>query len=297
MSRARPIPRRGGFTLAELLVAVVIAAFVVGATYGALSQILRGREAITARQSAFSRASLAAELVARDLESALRDADLIAVKFAIVPGGSAAEPRDELILFSYHPMPLRPWTEQPEGAERESHFRIAPAGLSGTAAPSTSLWRRIDPVPDETPDGGGLAVPLVDGVLTLDLSAADSESWYEEWDSDYDGIPHAVRVTVTASDDLGRTIARARRTVALDRVPAPIAPLSEETEEEPANDTGNTGNTGGTGNAGGGNTTGGGGFTNTTGGGSGGGGGRPTTGGGTGGGGGPTTGGGGSTPR
>jgi type II secretion system protein J len=281
------MPRRA-FTLAELLVAVVIAAFVVGATYAALSQVIRGRESVSTRQQAFARASLAAELIARDLEGALRDADLIAVKFAVVAGGSSTEPRDELILFSHHPSPLRPWTEQPEGAERESQYRIGPSGLQPSAGPATSLFRRLDPVPDETPDGGGLVSPLVDGVLTLDFAAADAESWYEEWDSDYDGIPHAVRVTVTATDDTGRATARARRTVAIDRVPAPIAKAYEEGEEEPATDTGTT-----TPSNGGGGTTGGG---TTTGGGAGGGGGGATTGGGQ-----PTTGGGGggggTTPR
>ena len=172
------------FTLVELLVATVIAAFVVGATYAGLSQVIRGRESVSARQEAFSRASLAADLIARDLESSLRDADLIAAKFTIVQGGTSTEPRDEIFLFSFHPVPLRPWTEQAEGGEREAHYRIASSGLGTNAGPATSLWRRLDPVPDETPDGGGLAIPIIDGVLTLELAALDSESWYDEWDSD-----------------------------------------------------------------------------------------------------------------
>ncbi len=221
-----------GFTLAELLVAIVIAAFVVGATYGALSQVIRGRESVTARQQAFSRATLAAELIARDLESSLRDADLIAVKFGIVKGGSSAEPRDELMLFSHHSSPSRPWTEQAEGAEREAHYRIAASGLEPQKAPQFSLWRRIDPVPDETPEGGGVASPLVDGIVMLKVEAADAEGWFDEWDSDRDGIPHMVRVTVTAVDDAGRGSARARRTVAIDRVAEPTAQVYEEAGAE-----------------------------------------------------------------
>lgn len=266
---------RRAFTLVELLVAAIIAAFVVSATYAALSQVVRGRESASARHQAFSRASLAAELIARDLECALRDADLIAAKFAVIKGGSSTEPRDELVLFTFHPSPLRPWTEQAEGAERESHYRIAASALAGETGPAFSLWRRIDPVPDETPDGGGLAMPLVDGVLTLELAAADAESWFDEWDSDFDGIPHAVRVTVTAVDDSGRSTARARRTVAIDRVPAPYVAPYEEAETAPAGDTGATGGTttpaptGGTGGTG-----------ETGGTGGGGGGARPPTGGG-----------------
>ncbi len=269
---------RRAFTLAELLVAIVIAAFVVGATYGAISQVIRGRESASARQQAFSRATMAAELIARDVESALRDADLIAVKFAIIPGGNSAERRDELVVFSYHPAPLRPWNEQPEGAEREAHYRVAPSGLTSPGAASLSLWRRIDPVPDETPDGGGLASPVVDGVVTLELGAMDAETWYEEWDSDFDGIPHAVRITVTATDDQGRMTARARRTIAIDRVPPPFEEVYEEEAETDTSQPstggtgGTTGGTGGTGGSGG-TSGGGGGGGRTTGGG---GGGRPT---------------------
>lgn len=284
MMRPHRQPGRG-FTLVELLVASIIGALVIGATYGALSQVIRGRDGAAARQQAFSRASLAAELIARDLEGALRDADLRFAKVAIQNAGTTVEPRDELVLFTAHMHPARPWTEQAEGPERESHFRIMPSGLTAPGSVATSLWRRVDPVCDETPDGGGLAAPLVDGVVSLAAEAADSEQWYEDWDSDIDGLPHAVRFTVVATDDSGRYRAAARRTVAIDRV-APPTPTIEE--EEPATDdtgstatggNGSTGATGGTGSTGG-----------TTGGANTGGGGRTT------GGGGRTTGGGGS-PR
>lgn len=283
------LPRRQpgrGFTLVELLVASIIGALVIGATYGALSQVIRGRDGAAARQQAFSRASLAVELIARDLEGALRDSDLRFAKVAVLNAGTTVEPRDELVLFTAHMHPARPWTEQAEGAERESHFRIMPSGLTGPGSAATSLWRRVDPVCDETPDGGGLAAPLVDGVISLAAEAADSEQWYEDWDSDIDGLPHAVRFTVVATDDSGRYRAAARRTVAIDRVAPPTPTLDEEedaaTEEPATTEPGGTGSTGGTGNTGGtGGTTGG---ANTGGAGGGrttGGGGRPTGGGGS----------------
>lgn len=281
---------RRGFTLAELLVASIIGAFVIGATYAALSQVIRGRDGATGRQQAFSRAALAAELMARDVEMALRDADLRFAKVQVTRGGSTAEPRDELLVFTAQPRPVRPWSGTPEGVERESHYRVLPSGLGATGGPATALWRRVDPVPDQTPDGGGIAAPLVDGVVALSVVAADSEQWYDQWDSDSDGLPHAVRITVWATDDPGRYRAVARRTVAIDRVPVP-APPPEETDDT-STGTGTTppagGNTGGTGGAGGGGGGGGGGA-------GGGGGGTPRGGGGGAGGGGG--GGGGGAPR
>lgn len=280
---------RRGFTLAELLVASIIGAFVIGATYAALSQVIRGRDGATARQQAFSRAALAAELMARDVEMALRDADLRFAKVQVTRGGSTAEPRDELLVFTAQPRPVRPWSGTPEGVERESHYRVLPSGLGANGGPATALWRRVDPVPDETPDGGGIAAPLVDGVVALSVVAADSEQWFDQWDSDSDGLPHAVRITVWAMDDLGRYTAVARRTVAIDRVPVPAPPPEETDDTSTGTDTtppagGNTGGTGGAGGAGGG------------GGGAGGGGGGTPRGGGGGAGGG-SAGGGGGAPR
>lgn len=256
-------PRPRGFTLAELLVASIIGAFVIGATYAALSQVIRGRDGATGRQQAFSRAALAAELMARDVEAALRDADLRFATVRVTRGGSTAEPRDELLVFCAHPRPLRPWSGTPEGVERESQYRVLPSGLAAPGAPATALWRRIDPVPDETPDGGGIAAPLVDGVVAVSVLAADSEQWFDQWDSDIDGLPHAVRITVWAVDDSGRHRAAARRTVAIDRVPPP-APAPEEENPDASTDgnsttgvggatggSGGTGGTGGTGGAGG----------------------------------------------
>ena len=173
-------------------------------------------------------------------------------KVQVTRGGSTAEPRDELLVFTALPRPLRPWSGTPEGVERESHYRVMPSGLVAPDAPATALWRRVDPVPDETPDGGGIAAPLVDGVVALSVLAADSEQWFDRWDSDIDGLPHAVRITVWAADNTGKYRAAARRTIAIDRVPPP-APTPEEEAEDSASDgnatTGGGGTTGGTGGA------------------------------------------------
>ena len=136
------------------------------------------------------------------------------------------------------------------------------------------------------------------------VEASDGSEWFGAWNSDSDGLPHLVRVTVTARSDDGTGVATFRRVVAVDRVPIPPVPMEEESGSggQPSGDQSGTGGstgtnpgtapTGGGGNTGGGNTgggnTGGGGRPGGTpaggGAGTGGGSGQPTTGGGGGGG-------------
>jgi hypothetical protein len=112
-----------------------------------------------------------------------------------------------------------------------------------TAGPDDTLvlWRRIDPQPDEYPDAGGVATPVAQGLASLSFQAFNGEEWLDRWDSDRDGIPHAVRtvlrVPAFAADGsrLPSADATARRVVAMDRPPLPYVFLSPlEREEEAA---------------------------------------------------------------
>jgi hypothetical protein len=109
--------------------------------------------------------------------------------------------------------------ESPEGADFEVQYRVAPAPQGGTA-----LWRRRDTALDPSQDAGGVAAPVCAGVASMTAEASGGASWFEAWDSDSLGFPHALRVTVSATDDTGRTTAVARRVIALDRTPPPRPP-------------------------------------------------------------------------
>ena len=234
-----------GFSLIEVLVAVTIAAGVAGATTLAISRSADARDASRSRQQAHSRADVAAERVALDIAASLREGDLYFGRVAILDASQGDRGRDVLLLYAKS---LREGTrgtrDGGRGSEFEVHYRLEPsmtAPVRGMVAerrqrlsPAT-LWRRVDAVPDEMPEGGGVASPLVDWVTSLSVEAFDGDRWVEIWDTDYDGYPHAVRVVVEAASDDLRQTAVARRVVALDRVPLPYAGVEEVVvEEEPA---------------------------------------------------------------
>lgn len=234
-----------GFTLVELLVALLVGVLIAGATTTALSSFLRAKERAAARQQASLRADSAASRIARDASRVVRDADLLRTRVLLTDGRVGDADSDQLLLFVRSMDPVRGLSGVPEGGEAEVQFRLAPAeGRAG----AFELWRRADPVPDDYPDAGGVAEPIVDGLAGVSMRASDGSVWVESWDSDASGYPMGLEITVMAVADDGRTTAASRRVVAFDRVPLP--PIEDEATDDPAStpttptNTGSTGNTG-----------------------------------------------------
>ena len=233
---------RTGFTLVELVVAFMIVSGLTAAVTIAISQTLKARTASDARQSARIRADAAVSRIALDVHDAVREGDLYHARILITDGALAGNPRDELLVFSKSMRTVRPNASTPEGSEFEVQYRLgggpgdsasANAKASARGPTGQSLWRRIDPIPDDVPDGGGVVFPVVQGITGISIEAFDSEGWRTEWDSDRDGFPHALRIVASATSDDGRSTQVARRVVALDRVPLPYdAARPEDNEDE-----------------------------------------------------------------
>jgi hypothetical protein len=204
----------------------MIGAMIAVATASSISQMTRARNDSRARQQAFQRADSAAARIAMDLASVIRRNDPLQQKLMVLNGGSPGAERDELLLLITSHRPLRGIDGEPEGGEYEVQYRVQP-GMDGRDA----LWRRMDIAYDDYIDGGGIATPIAGSIVSLSVLAADSTGeWLEAWDSDSDGMPHAVKVVVAAGSDDGRTVATAMRIVAIDRVPLPLPAPEEETE-------------------------------------------------------------------
>lgn len=268
-------PRRAAFTLVEVLVATMIVGLISTSVALVISRTFKTRRMAEARTEAATRAKAAAAMIARDLQNAYRDCDLLQTRVQII---ASSDKRDQLLLLSRTDHTVRGSATaldtggstspdvQNEAGVHEMQYRIADdqtdAGAPG--AVGTSLWKREDPIPDEYLDGGGVATPVVPGVTQLVVEAYDGESWTNDWDSDSLGFPMAVRITVTvmvSEDDSetarGKTTV-ARQTVAFDRTPLPatFAAAPDPTAQTNA-DTGTGGTNGNSGTGAGGNQNGG----------------------------------------
>jgi prepilin-type N-terminal cleavage/methylation domain-containing protein len=239
---------RRGFTLVELVVAAVIAAIVAGAAVTAVSQMLKLKAKSQARQQAFERADIAAGRMALDLNNLVRHHNLQFARVSVTDSGEGDAARDGLLLLTRSSRPVRNEEDGAEGGEYEVQYRIgALSGVDQTPA----LWRRCDPAFDLYQDAGGVAVPVARSIRSLSIEAYDGNEWFQAWDSDTDGYPHAVRIQVSVDSDDRLATVTARRTIAIDRTPTPPVPTDESGTSTPSG-SGTTGTGGGTGGTGGG---------------------------------------------
>lgn len=236
MKRGNQPRDRRGFTLVELMVAAMITAFVVGAVSMSLSQLGRAKSSARTLLAAHLRADAALTALRRDIISVLRDSDLFWTRL-LLEDHTVSTPlgpmdRDEILLFSSRLHPIRDLDFIGDGIEFETQYRIDEDAFGPV------LWQRRDAVPDEYPRGGGVATPLIAGVVGLALEAYDGELWYAIWDSDFDGLPLAIRATVVASgcrdgaDPFESPLAILRTVIPIDRVPPPQEPPAQEGDEE-----------------------------------------------------------------
>lgn len=240
----RPVRRRGraparrGFTVVEMIVAGMIIAFVWGTITMSLRQLSLSKGASREQLQAYMRADAALSGLRRDAASTIRSADLfwtrVLISDSAVNTSDGYLDRDELLIFNTRMRPTREVDYLGEGTEYETQYRITEDDLGPV------LWQRRDAVVDEYPAGGGVATPQVDGIISLGIEAFDGEQWRDEWDSDLDGMPFGLRITVVASghddpeDVLDAPRAVLRTVIPIDRVPLPSDLIPDEPAEDEA---------------------------------------------------------------
>ena len=229
--------QRRGFTLIELLVAGMMATIVLGGITFSLAQLGSAKAISRQRLEAFSRCDMAIRTIRKDVITTLRRGDLFYTRLLISDSTSRfqgeALDSDELLVFDGTLRANKEIDFNGEGMEYETQFRIEPNDVS------SALWKRRDAILDDNPIGGGMATPISDGIISLQLEAFDGISWYPEWDSDELGIPHAIRITVSSTGmnyigEQNAPIVTLRTIVPLDRYQSPddkLVLIAAEEEE------------------------------------------------------------------
>lgn len=228
---------RRGFTLIELMVAGMMASIVLGGITISLSQLGSAKSISRQRLEAYARCDTALRTIRKETITVLRRGDLFATRLLISDFSTRyygeQVDRDQLLVFNGNLRANKEIDFNGEGFEYESQFRIEETE-SGLA-----LWKRRDPILDDNPIGGGIATPIAEGIISLQLEAFDGASWFGQWDSDENGLPEAVRITVTSTgmeeNDSATSSVTLRTIVPLDRVRSPddkLAMLAQILDDE-----------------------------------------------------------------
>lgn len=242
--RTIALARGRGFTLIELVVAGVIMAIIGSATTAVIANFARVKTRSADRQQAYSRAEAVAAAFEQDALAVVRDSDLTVGRVQVIDGGSQAVPNDSVLLIVRTLRRVRGIEGSPEGGDFEVQYKI-------DSNPATrGLWRRMDPALDDAQDAGGVATLLAGNPISLSVQAYDGENWFDAWDSDSDGFPHALRLSVTVASDDGIAAATSIRTVAIDRVPLPPE-TKDSTSTGSSNSSGSSSSSSGAGSGGG----------------------------------------------
>ncbi|MDP3940347.1 MAG: type II secretion system protein GspJ [Deltaproteobacteria bacterium] len=221
---------RGGFTLIEVMIAIVITSIVLGMVYSSFQAVMDTRERVSASTNSNMTARLVLSRLSREIESAY-----------IVQRPENAPPESRYTFFDGsedtvdgHPAAKLSFTtfahtkralDADESDQSviayECEMRPTDNGEGQQLALIRREWRRVAP-PGETQFYDPVPVSLAEGIEGFKLRFMEPEGgdWTELWNSEdirtLDALPSAVEITLSLDD--GRGIVRDYVTVASPRI-------------------------------------------------------------------------------
>lgn len=186
-----------GFSLLEMLVAVSLMAILAGSLYGSLYVAFKARSRAEAATAPPRAAALALDLLATDLECALRPRGILAGPLLGQRGVLASGRPSDAISFHAPAAPAEP--ESGPGDIRRVVWLLE---LPAQGGPPLLLRRTTSHLlaQEEPPP---LEEVVCRGVESLELRYHDGYGWREAWDSAAEGdeLPLAVEATVELAGD------------------------------------------------------------------------------------------------
>ncbi|UCD49642.1 MAG: prepilin-type N-terminal cleavage/methylation domain-containing protein [Phycisphaerales bacterium] len=195
-----------GFTLAEVLVASTISAFVALVAVGALKTVTDGAHLVRQAGEASAEVGFAARLLARDLTNFYRDPDPRSMQLVGASQSSGEAPTAFLRFYTVGRAPAR--GGQPEGDVYEVEYILKQtADLEGSPdenAPRSLLLRRLWPNPDRDREPGGILVPVAQDIDVFQIRFSDGREWTDSWPEETQTLPRLIEVTLATLPREGR---------------------------------------------------------------------------------------------
>lgn len=189
---------RGGFTLAELLLASTITVMITLVAVSALKAVSDTSQIVEKTTQTTSELRFAARLLARDLANLYRDPDAQSMLLTgVSQEADSAEP-PSLRFYTVGRMKARP--DQPEGDVYEVEYVLGESKAADakrvTESNERTLYRRLWPNPDRQKDPGGILSPIAENIDVFQTRFYDGKQWVDEWTEDMRELPRLIEVTL-----------------------------------------------------------------------------------------------------
>ncbi|MDX1762834.1 MAG: type II secretion system protein GspJ [bacterium] len=199
-----------GFTLLEMLVAVVIISVIMGVIYGAFAGTSRTYTLLEANEDVYQTAQTFLSMISRELRAATFSPTGPQGFMGIGSDADLEENATDAIYFVTRSH-RRSRTNAKEGFLAEIGYFFDTESLSD----EKQFFKSIDATVDEDLQSGGTLYPLTDRVDSLKFSYYDKneDTWVDEWDGKKMGrLPDRIQVELNILDDEDR-VTRFRTTV------------------------------------------------------------------------------------
>lgn len=189
--RLSAIFRNKGFTLLEVLIAVVLLGILSAALYGSYFGVLRARERASSGMESRRELGATLDLIRREVSSAMFNRSDKRLRFVV-------EDRDN---FGAHSSTLEMTTLAPPAGDSrsESGIVIVTYRMSEKNKKFTLVRQERDLFSEETTIP---AYPQMEQISAFLVECYDGSKWVKSWDTAINGaIPRSVRVTVQVEEE------------------------------------------------------------------------------------------------
>lgn len=193
------VRRKMGFTLAEVLVASTISAFITLVAVGALKAVSDSAQVVDRTSETGAELRFAARMLARDLANLYRDQDPRSMR--LVGASQTADGSGGPVFLRFYAVGrTKARAGRPEGDVYDVEYILRPDAemdLTGEMDSST-LYRRLWPNPDREREPGGVLTPIAEGIDVFLLRFFDGKQWTSDWPEQMQSIPALIEVTLAA---------------------------------------------------------------------------------------------------
>ncbi|MBW2057673.1 MAG: prepilin-type N-terminal cleavage/methylation domain-containing protein [Deltaproteobacteria bacterium] len=197
-----------GFTLVEMVVAMVILAVLLVTAYGVFSSSYSALHRVNPARDIYHTARVVLDRMTEEIQSAYYGTGL---GYTGLVGKDYEEDGAPMDSLTFSTMANFDWIKGVEGVRESDFLKISYRLVKGEEEEGKVLIRRQDPAfgpleddPEEFGSGARGTFHLADGVWGMDLRYFDGKDWVEEWNStEEERLPRAVEIRLILETDDG----------------------------------------------------------------------------------------------